>query len=66
MGVPSFVRLSRLDRVTLSQEMLSVLERQEVRSWHDIVTLDESWFYLNPDHELMLLRPEEGIPESER
>jgi hypothetical protein len=40
------------DRVALSQQLLSVLPRQERRSWHDMVTLDESWFYLNMDHEL--------------
>jgi hypothetical protein len=52
--------------VTLSQELLSVLERQEPRSWHDIVTLDESWFYVNTDHELIWLRRDEEIPEKER
>jgi hypothetical protein len=53
MGARSFVRLSKLDHVTLSQELLSVLERQEARSWPEIVTLDKSWFSRTPDHELI-------------
>jgi ABC-type uncharacterized transport system YnjBCD substrate-binding protein len=52
--------------MTLSQELLSMLERQKQRSWHDIVTLDESWFYLNTNHELIWLQPDGEIPERER
>jgi hypothetical protein len=37
-----------------------MLERQELRSWPDIVTLDESWFYLHTD------QPDAEIPERER
>jgi hypothetical protein len=58
--------IQKLYRVTLSQELPSVLERQEARSWHDIVTLDESSFYLNTDPELSSPRPEEEIPGRER
>jgi histone-lysine N-methyltransferase SETMAR len=43
-----------------------MLERQEQRSWHDIVTLDELWFYFNTEHELIWLHPDEKIPERER
>jgi transposase len=43
-----------------------MLERQEQRSWHDIVTLDESWFYINTEHELIWLQLDEEIPERER
>jgi hypothetical protein len=32
----------KLDRVTLSQELLPMPERQKQRSWHDIVSLNES------------------------
>jgi histone-lysine N-methyltransferase SETMAR len=39
---------------------------QEVRSWHDIVTLDESWFYLSTDHEMIWLQSGEKVPERER
>jgi hypothetical protein len=54
------------DCLTLSQELLPMLERQKQRSWHDIVTLDESWFYINTDHEPIWLRPDGEIPEIER
>jgi hypothetical protein len=44
--------------------MLAPLLRQaflenafKTRSWHDIVTLDESWFYLNTTHERIWLAP---------
>jgi hypothetical protein len=30
-----------------------------------MVTLDEPWFYLNMDHELIRLQPDEEIPERE-
>jgi hypothetical protein len=43
-----------------------MLERQERRSWHDIMTLDESWFYLHTDHELIWAHPNAEIPERER
>jgi hypothetical protein len=43
-----------------------ILERQERRSWHDIVTLDESWFYLHTDHEPIWTQPDAEIPEKER
>jgi histone-lysine N-methyltransferase SETMAR len=39
---------------------------QEVRSWHDIVTLDESWFYLSTDHEMIWLQFGKKVPERER
>jgi hypothetical protein len=40
--VPRFLsRCQKLDRVRSSQQLLLMLERQERRSWHDIVTLDE-------------------------
>jgi hypothetical protein len=42
-----------------------VLERQE-RSWHGTVTLNESWFCLNMDHELIWLQSDEEIPEREQ
>jgi predicted cupin superfamily sugar epimerase len=58
----------KLDRLTLSQELLPMLEQQKQRSWHNIVILDESWFYLNlnTDHELIWLQPDGEIPEREQ
>jgi hypothetical protein len=55
----------KLDRVTLSQELLPMLEPQKQRSWHEVVTLDEPWFYLNTDHGLIWLQPDGKIPERE-
>jgi hypothetical protein len=53
------------DRVELSRQLLSMLEIQQVRCWHDIVTLDESWFYLSMDHEMISLQSDEKVPERE-
>ena len=50
-------------RVTLSTELLRLLEQQERRAWHDMITLDESWFYFCTDHELIWLAPGETVPE---
>jgi hypothetical protein len=57
----------KLNRVTLPQELLPMVERQKQRSWHDIVTLDESWFCLslNTDHELIWRQPDGEIPGRE-
>jgi AraC-like DNA-binding protein len=53
-------------RVRLSQELLQILQRQQARAWHDIVTLDESWFYFQTDHERIWLTPEQPVPDRER
>jgi hypothetical protein len=53
-------------RVNLSRELLRVLEVQQSRDWHDIVTLDESWFYFSTDHERIWLAPGETVPDRER
>jgi hypothetical protein len=49
-------------RVTLSTELLRLLEQQEGRAWHDLITLDESQFYFCTDHELIWLAPGETVP----
>jgi hypothetical protein len=43
------------ERVNLSRQLLRMLEVQGDRVWHDIVTLDESWFYLSTDYEFVWL-----------
>jgi hypothetical protein len=43
-----------------------MLELQERRSWHDIVMLGESWFYLDTDHEPIWAQPDAEIREKER
>jgi hypothetical protein len=42
----------RAQRVELSRERLRILQVQvqRDRAWHDVVTLDESWFSLSTDH----------------
>jgi hypothetical protein len=42
------------------------LEPEEQGSWRDMVTFDESWFSLNPDHELIWLQPDEEILERDQ
>jgi histone-lysine N-methyltransferase SETMAR len=43
-----------------------MLKVQQVRCWHNIVTLDESWFYLSTDHELIWFPADGKVPEMER
>jgi histone-lysine N-methyltransferase SETMAR len=52
--------------VTLSRELLLILDQEETSDWHSIITLDESWFCLCTDHELIWFAPGEMIPETER
>jgi hypothetical protein len=51
------------NRVEFSRQLESMFEIQQVRYWHNIVTLDESWFYLSTDHEMISLQPDEKVPE---
>jgi hypothetical protein len=43
------------EKVNLSRRLLRMrmLEVQRDRAWHDIVTLDEPWFYLSTDYEFV-------------
>jgi hypothetical protein len=43
-----------------------MLEVQRDRARHNIVTLDESWFYLSTDYEFVWLRRNEKVPGRER
>jgi hypothetical protein len=52
----------KLNQVRDSQVLLKMLQAQQRRSWHDIVTLDDLWFYLNTDHERIWLAPGETDP----
>jgi hypothetical protein len=56
----------KYERVNLSWRLLRMLEIQRDRSWHDIVTLDESWFYLSMDYEFIWLPRDKKVPERER
>jgi hypothetical protein len=42
-----------------------MLEVQRDRARHDIVTLNESWFYLSTDDEFVWLPRDEKVPERE-
>jgi hypothetical protein len=53
-------------RVALSRKLLLMLDQEGTRDWYNIITLDESWFYLCTDHELIWLAPREMVPERER
>jgi hypothetical protein len=54
------------DPVELSRQLFSMLEIQQVRCWHNIVTLDESWFSLSTDHEMIWLQSDEKVLDRER
>jgi hypothetical protein len=54
------------NRVRDSQARPEILQAEQRRSWHDIVALDQSWFYLNTDHEQIWLAPGEALPDRER
>jgi hypothetical protein len=54
------------ERVNLSRRLLRMLEVHRDRAWHHIVTLDESWFYLNTDHEFVWPPRDEKVLERER
>jgi hypothetical protein len=45
---------------------LTILLAQETRVWHDLITLDESWFYYITDHKLIWLPPDGKVPDLER
>jgi histone-lysine N-methyltransferase SETMAR len=56
----------KLKRADCSAQLLALLQRQRRRSWHDIVTLDESWFYFHTDHETIWLPRGATPPDRER
>jgi hypothetical protein len=47
-----------MERATLSIELLRQLRSIERHGWQLIITLDESLFYLSPNHEQIWLRRE--------
>jgi hypothetical protein len=52
-------------RIQGSKSLLTLLPAQDTRDWHDVVTLDESWFYYITDHELMWLPREGNVTDRE-
>jgi hypothetical protein len=53
-------------RVNIAGELLRVPSVQGARQWHDLITLNESWFHLRSEHDLMWTAPGEIIPDRER
>jgi hypothetical protein len=47
-------------------ELLPVMAGQVTHQWPNIVTLDESWVYLSPEHEMMWASLRETVPDRER
>jgi hypothetical protein len=53
-------------RMEVSHQLSEMLEDQKRRSWEDIVTLDESWFYFSTDYEFIWIPLGTEPPERER
>jgi hypothetical protein len=56
----------KVRRVDLFVSLLRMLEVQEQRACHDVITLDESWFDCSTDYESIWLPPGEKIIEMPR
>jgi hypothetical protein len=56
----------QLNRVTDSQALPNMLQAQQRRSWHEIVTFAELWFHPDTDYEQMWLAPAEAPRDRER
>jgi hypothetical protein len=54
------------DQTNLSLQLFATLDVARDRAWHDIVTLDESWFYLSTDHAFIWLARDDTLPERRR
>jgi hypothetical protein len=53
-------------RVNMAGELLRVLSVQGARQWHDLLRLDESWFYLYSEQDLIEMALGEIVPNGER
>jgi hypothetical protein len=56
----------KVQRVTLSKQLLGELQAIKDQGWQFIMTLDESWFYFATSHELIWLQPGKAPPERPR
>jgi hypothetical protein len=52
-------------RVQCSKSFLTILQREDIRDWQDIVTLDKSWFGYIKYHEGIWLPPRGKVPDRE-
>jgi hypothetical protein len=65
--VPHFLsEPNKHNRIQLSSELFEMLQHQKDREWHDIITLDEFWFYFATDHGRIWLPEGTEAPERER
>jgi transposase len=53
-------------RISKSIDLLHLLNSMKHHSWRNIVTLDESWFYLATDYDSIWLPPAEAPPTREK
>jgi hypothetical protein len=53
-------------RGQMSNELLTILRSAEHQAWQYFVILDESWFYLSTDYEIIELPDGESFPEMEK
>jgi hypothetical protein len=56
----------KANRYGWSTQLYGLFEKQQIRAWHDIITLDKSWFHFSAKHELIWFAPEEVVPEREQ
>jgi hypothetical protein len=54
-----------VEKANLSRQLLRMLMVQRDRAWYDIITLDESWFYLSTDYEFVWLPRDEKVSKRE-
>jgi hypothetical protein len=57
--------VQKQERIEQTQLLLRLLMAQQCRSWHNVVTLEESWFYLATQHKFIWLPETEKVPEME-
>jgi hypothetical protein len=65
-GSFTFWTHNRSRRESISPVSYYMSSHSSARQWHDVVTLDQSWFYLRSNHDLMWTGPREIVPDRER
>jgi hypothetical protein len=63
MGATCSVTCAKRRENRSVRRLLRMLEVQRDRAWHDIVTLDESWFHLSTDYEFVWVPEHEKFPK---
>jgi hypothetical protein len=47
--------VQKTNRDDISKQLIDLFEKQQTKSWHDIINLDEYWFYFSTDYEIIRL-----------